>query len=245
MARPISLADAQLQMARTIAQGPEALTDALFAGTPAQVIRGLKVHANTISHARLVALEATFPRTRALIGEAIFNTLSRNFLDTGNGRNQSLDGLGRHFADWLQANAIAPECVTLARFEWLWLESYHAADVTPLSVSAFAALSQTEVLELRIKPHPAARVLRNDANVATIIGLDTTDEWLLLARPDAEVLAYAIPDTTASLLRLFAESDNLAHAFETFLSRRSNNNPLAAMQFLLAAEVLRKDESQC
>lgn len=243
MIPPISLADAQLQMARTIAQGREALTDALFVGTPVQVLRGLKVHANTISHARLVALEATFPRTRALIGEAIFNSLSRDYLDTGNGRNQPLDGLGRHFADWLQANAIAPECVTLARFEWLWLESYHATDMAPLSVSAFAALSPSEVLELRIKPHPAAHVLRNDPDIATIIGLDAPAEWLLLARPEAEVMAYAIADATASLFQLFATSDNLADAFETFLLRHPNSNPLEAMQFLLAAGVLRKDES--
>jgi hypothetical protein len=240
MSPRFSLAEAQSCVARTIEDGPAALPAALFAGVPEHVLRGLKVHANTISHARLVALEDTFPRTRALIGEAAFNTLSRDYLDSGNGCDQSLDNLGRDFPDWLQANAIAQGCVTLARFEWLWLTSYHAPDATPLTPSLFTGASLAEVLDLRITPHPAAHLMPNDTDIASIICLEKTGAFLLIARPDAEVVVYAVTDTTASLFEAFTTSHNLAAAFETFLARHANDSPLDAMQFLLAAGALRE-----
>ncbi len=51
----------------TFSEVNDHLPDDLFAGPHERVLVGMKVHANTISHARLVALEETFPRTRDVI----------------------------------------------------------------------------------------------------------------------------------------------------------------------------------
>ena len=55
---------AQQAMMRAIDLGPDFAPHDLFSAIPERVMLGLRVHANTISHARLVALEDTFPRTR-------------------------------------------------------------------------------------------------------------------------------------------------------------------------------------
>src|SRR3546814_16252725 len=63
----------QAAITATLLHGPGHLPADLFAGSDAAVLRGLRVHANTISQARLVALEETFQRTRDYSGEEEFN----------------------------------------------------------------------------------------------------------------------------------------------------------------------------
>ena len=92
---------AQSAIAATLLQGPAHLPTDLFAGSDAAVLRGLRVHANTISHARLVALEESFPRTRDYLGEEKFNRLSRRFVEEGGAQRRSLNDIGAGFADWL------------------------------------------------------------------------------------------------------------------------------------------------
>ena len=56
----LSLEAIEAKFIDTINNGPDVLDPALFAGPLDRVLIGLKTHANTISHARLTALEATF-----------------------------------------------------------------------------------------------------------------------------------------------------------------------------------------
>lgn len=85
---PSMLDDDQAAVAATLLHGPRNLPTGLFAGTEAAVLRGLRVHANTISHARLVALEETFPRLREHLGEgAGRSTASRAPLSKRAGRS--------------------------------------------------------------------------------------------------------------------------------------------------------------
>ena len=124
----------QAAIAATLLQGPDHLPAGLFAGEDAAVLRGLRVHANTISHARLVALEETFPRTRAHLGDADFNRLSRIFVEAGGAEGRALSDIGRDFPGWLDD----PLAADVARVEWAWLESYHAAEAPPLRLADLA-----------------------------------------------------------------------------------------------------------
>lgn len=104
----------QAAIAATLLHGPDHLPAGLFAGDDNAVLRGLRVHANTVSHARLVALEETFPRTREHLGEAEFNRLSRAFVEGGGAERLALPDIGRDFAGWLGD----PLAADLARVEW-------------------------------------------------------------------------------------------------------------------------------
>ena len=59
-----SLDRAQANFIATINDGPDALDPELFSGPIDRVLLGLKAHANTISHARLVALKRLSPYAR-------------------------------------------------------------------------------------------------------------------------------------------------------------------------------------
>jgi hypothetical protein len=188
----------QAAIAATLLHGPDHLPPGLFAGDDSAVLRGLRVHANTISHARLVALEETFPRTRDYLGAAEFNRLSRTFIDGGGARGRSLTDIGAGFADRLAD----PRAADLARIEWLWLESYHAVEAPALALADLAGCDEAALLALRVRRHPATRVaaLASDAAPLVDAAFAAGTAVLLVTRPDAEVRLFATGAVEATLL---------------------------------------------
>lgn len=201
--------DAQAAIATTLLRGPDHLPAGLFAGDAATVLRGLRVHANTISHARLVALEESFPLTRGYLGEAEFNRLSRGFVEEGRAQGRSLADIGAGLPEWL-ADPLAAD---LARVEWAWLESYHAADAPALALSDLAGLGEAGLLDLRVKRHPAVRVIALASAAAPLIDAalapDTTA--LLATRPDAEVKLFPLHTAAIAMLDMADEFSPLGN----------------------------------
>jgi hypothetical protein len=188
----------QAAVAATLLHGPRHLPSGLFAGTEAAVLRGLRVHANTISHARLVALEETFPRLRDHLGAAEFNRLSRVFVEAGGAERRPLADIGAGFADWLDD----PLAADIARVEWAWLESYHAADAAALRLADLAGCDEAALLATRVRRHPAARILLLATGAAphldAAFAADTAA--ILLTRPEAEVRSFAAHPADAAAI---------------------------------------------
>ncbi|HWV61919.1 MAG TPA: DNA-binding domain-containing protein [Sphingopyxis sp.] len=192
------LEQGQAAIAATLLRGPGHLPPDLFIGSDAAVLRGLRVHANTISHARLIALEETFPRTRDYLGEGEFNLLSRRFVDEGGAGRRSLNAIGGGFADWLAD----PRAADLARSEWAWLESYHAADAPALALTDLIGLGETELLALPVRRHPAVRIVALTGDAAPLVdpAFAADTRVLLVTRPDADVrLCGAEPSDATAL----------------------------------------------
>ncbi len=188
----------QAAIAATLLLGPDHLPAGLFAGGEAAVLRGLRVHANTISHARLVALEDTFPRTRQYLGDAAFNHASRLFVETGGAGSQSLSDIGSHFPGWL-ADPLAAD---LARVEWAWLKSYHAADAPALRLADLAGYEADALLGLPVRLHPAARVVTLTSDAAPLVdpAFESGTAAVIVTRPEAEVQLYMlVPAANAAL----------------------------------------------
>jgi hypothetical protein len=208
----VQLEPLQTAMMAAIDLGPDQVPEGVFAGGRAAALRGLAVHANTISHARLVALEETFPRTRARLGAESFNRLSRGFVETGDCTREPLATIGRVFPAHIAPTH--PEDATLARFEWFWLESYHAADADALDLATLARLDEDRLLALVLVRHPAARI-------ATAPGAAQGDwpdlrdgELALIARPDCEVRVSPASQAMGMLLEMLDEPCLVADLLE-------------------------------
>lgn len=201
--------EAQAAIAATLLHGPDHLPAGLFAGSDGEVLRALRVHANTISHARLVALEETFPQTRAHLGDAEFNRLSRAYLDAGGARHRSLADIGKGFADTLSD----PVAADLARIEAAWLEAYHATDAPALDLADLAGLDEAGLLALRVRRHPAARGLTLASPAAPLIdpAFASDVRALLAARPAAEVRLLAIDVSVIAVLAMAGEISSLGN----------------------------------
>ncbi len=201
--------EAQAAVAATLIRGPDYLPDDLFAGDAAAVQRGLRVHANTISHARLIALEDTFPRTRDHLGAAEFNRVSRAFIDVGGAQRRSLARIGAGFPAWLAD----PPAADVARAEWAWLESYHAADAPSLALADLHGLSGADLLGLAVRRHPAVRTVTLSRAAAPLVDPRFAPgvRALLVVRPAAEVRLLAIDAADVAALDMAREISPLGN----------------------------------
>lgn len=226
----------QAAIAATLLHGPDHLPADIFAGDAAAVLRGLRVHANTVSHARLVALEDTFPRTRGYLGEAAFNRLSRAFVEAGGAEGRSLSDIGAAFPDWL-ADPLAAD---LARIEWAWLQSYHAAEAPALAIADLAGLDEAALLALPVRRHPAVHVVALSAAAAPLVNPAFAHEveTVLAARPDAEVRLHAVHAEEATALAMVGEISPLGN----LIAHLAEHHPdgVAAVAALIGAGALEK-----
>ncbi len=228
----LALLEPQRQMQAVLAHGPVALPPGLFEGAPERVILGLAVHANTISHARLVAFEESFPHTRTLLGEGPFNELTRAALDEGIGTGEPRATIGRAFPAWLEARGGPQSAVALARFELAWLEAFHAAERDALTVEALAGRDETALLSTRIAAHPATRLCTATPEIWQALGAESVAEpHVLITRPDADVAAHPASEALALLF------DQLPATIETALTAMGDAYPEADLAATFSALV--------
>jgi hypothetical protein len=214
------LENGQEAMMRALDHGPAHLPQDLFAGSDDRVLAGMKVHANTISHARLIALEDTYPRTREHLGHARFNQHSRLFLQQPGVTGRSLGMIGAGFDGFLARHGEGEGSAGLARFEWLWLQSYHAADAECLELDELTALTPDALLEQSLASHPAAfgasfHPLVHELFGAEVPGLAAA-EAILIARPEAEVLVSPATAIMADVLFAAEKSCTIGNLLERF-----------------------------
>lgn len=236
-----SLELVQRGMMQAIALGPDHVPAGLFRGGRVAALRGLPVHANTISHARLVALEETFPRTRSLLGESPFNRLSRRYVEGSGIGALPLAAIGRQFPDWLQAMDQPHSAIGLARFEWAWLQSYHAAEAPAFGLSDLVALGEAEIADLALACHPASEILELDVEARTALELDFTDPFILITRPGAEVRVAAVSPVAARLHAAFARPAAVCN----LLGKTGEPDVEPALLALVAAGALIRTEEVC
>jgi len=202
--------DAQLAMRTALARGPDYCPPDLFVGSIASTVRGLKAHANTISHARHVALEETYPRTRALIGARNFHQLASEHLADAAVLRSPLAQIGNGFATRLVGAAR-----NLAQVEWVWLEAHGAYDAAPFDLAAIARLDPQAVAAARIALHPSTRLVT--------IGEPARLKWdgttirathILVTRPHAEVIVTGADRSVATLIKLLNRPRTLGELLE-------------------------------
>jgi hypothetical protein len=232
----LSLEAAQANFIRTINDGPNVLEPNLFEGPIDRVLLGLKAHANTISHARLVALEESFPLTRAHLGEAEFNRLSRDFVETEAARASDNNLVGKGFPDFLSANSSASE---LAQIEWAWLGAYHAAEADALELSAIAGLAEDKLLGMTVAWHPATWLVPVSAAPSPQLELGAErPAAILIIRPQAEVRLLPIDTATVPIATACQKSATIGNLLALAAEQSGITDPAGPVLTLIGAGAL-------
>lgn len=236
----LPLHEAQNNFIVTINDGPAWLNPDLFDGPHDRILLGLRAHANTVSHARLVALEDTFPLTRTAMGEAEFNILSRRYCETPEARRLDSNGIGCGLPDFLRAHDFFSAISDLAKIEWAWLESYNAADHKPLSIGAISSHSSDDLLALNIGIHPAARLVALSMSpFAVIAELGTVHETaLLITRPELSVSLTPADDITHRLFNAATNGCTICNLIEITVEEDNEAGPMAPILTLIGAGAL-------
>jgi hypothetical protein len=201
----------------------------------------MRVHANTISHARLVALEETFPRTLAHMGHAAFNQLAHTFVEQPEVTAQALALIGAGFNGFLAAQGHA-DAADLARYEWLWLMAYHAADAEPLTLSDLAGLTPEALLEVTVAAHPAATAGRYAQLVHAMLedevpGLADA-EAILVTRPDVDVLTLPATRRMVDLCAVAQNPRSIGNLLGSMRELTDDNDDVVAAQMQALVDLI-------
>lgn len=222
----------------TINHGPAMLDPELFFGPSDRVLLGLKAHANTISHARLVALEDSFPRTRQAMGDARFNMVSREYCQAAAARETPVNLIGEGFANFLKGEGEGGSVIDLARIEWAWLISYHAAEAQAMELSMLAGIDEEALMQTAISRHPAAILIDLAAPLSPELGELAeigTAKSILLTRPDAEVKLWPVTMNIAALFRSIGDISSMSNLLAISIEQEENGEPLDPVIRLIEA----------
>jgi hypothetical protein len=198
----------------TISAFARALTDPA-APPPAQTLgredrpdaRRFAVYRNNVAVGLTKALEARYPVTRRLVGDAFFRAMAGAYIAGEKPRSAVLIRYGADFPAFVRGFAPAAELVYLpdvAALENAWMEAYHAAEAGLLALAALAEAAPERLESLRLVFHPAARLLRLATPAASIWAAHQGEgepeppkvwapEDALVTRPQADVLVRTLP----------------------------------------------------
>lgn len=237
------LADQLGNFIDTINDGPDALHPSLFSGPVDRVMLGLKAHANTINHARLVALEQTFPLTRDHLGEATFHQIGRDFIETTQAKACDANRLGETFAEFVRANVKCAAASDLAGIEWAWLESYHAPDQPPMLLSDLSRLDHADLLNVRLASHPSAKIIRPTAPISASLAelAGQFPDALLALRSGIAVELIPLNSIAAAVFSAACNKNaNVGNLLTAAIEHDPDTDPLASITLLIGAGALVK-----
>ena len=215
--------------------------------------RHFQVYRNNVFENFTAALKAVYPVTGRLVGEGFFRYLATTYIPLHPPRGGNLHDFGGQLPEFLEDFAPARELVYLpdvARLEWAWHESFHAADGAALDVAALAAVPAERHAGLEFALQPSARLVSSPHPVLRIwqvnqegfqgnneVSLDEGGaRMLVIRRRQVEIEPLDAGDY--NLLSAFAAGQSFARAAESALQAQPDYDLATALQRHVAAGTL-------
>jgi hypothetical protein len=133
--------------------------------------RRLQIYRNNGRTGLAEALAAVYPVVRRLVGEDWFRQATRRYARKWPSRSGNLHDFGDHFPRYLArlpGTRELPYLADVARLEWAYHRVFHAADHAPLDPARLAAVPPEHQAALRLRLHPAARLVVSPYPVFTL-----------------------------------------------------------------------------
>ena len=128
----------------------------------AGAVERLDIYASMYFFRLFDCLAEDFPALHSVLGHETFHHVARDYLAAHPSRHPSLRALGAALGDFLERKPLhgqPPYLADLARFEWLLLEAFDAADRTPQPSERLKTLPAEEWPLLRLELSPSLQVL--------------------------------------------------------------------------------------
>lgn len=238
-----SLADAQDKFMTCLQKGPGHFPSDLFSESDDRALLGLKAHANTVSHARLVALETAYPKLHDHMGHATFHAVSREYVEQDHILSCDMNSIARDFADFLDQNGHDASEIDLARVEWSWIESYNSTEAPPLVLEDIAALAEEQLLAFPVTAHPAARLVRLAGPLSPELSElgEETPTALIIARPEAEVLFHPVDAISADIAEKIANISTMGNLLSLAIELGDETSAMDRIVHLIRAGTMTKE----
>jgi hypothetical protein len=207
------------------------------------------VYRNNVTVSLIDSLATIYPAVHRITGARFFRAMARFHIRATPPTSPLLFEYGRGFPAFIEAYEFAkgmPWLADVARLERAWLDAYHAADATPLSAEALAALPPERLANAVFASHPATRVVRSSFSAVTIFAANRIDtavgpidagkpEDALITRPDAEVVVRHLPAGGAAFLTSLISGQSLGEAVASALQSSSDFDIAAGIAAMIEA----------
>ena len=226
------IADMQARFVAALRTPSLAVPDDVTAPEASLRERRFNVYRNTVHASLAAALAARFPVVERLVGDEFFRAMALVFIDEAPPASPILSRYGAAFPAFLEVFEPArelPYLADVARLEWARSEAYHAADAAAIAIDVLARVAPEALSDVRLIPHPAARLVASvfpvcalwatnthDAEVKPI-ALDAGGEAAVVTRPQLEVLVTPISQGS----RFFFEALSLGATLGEVIERTS------------------------
>lgn len=174
------------------------------------------------------ALADMYPVVKRLVGDAAFSVLATTYVRQFPPQERALLLYGENFPQFI---AKLPELSSLpylpdvARLEYLWTATYHAAEGETITKQEVASINADEFAGIRLVPHPSMHCIRSDypifriweANqneeIEELISLDEGSSYIILIRPRTEVEVREVSQGSYIFLCKLQEGDSIDSAY--------------------------------
>ncbi len=221
-------------------------------GQPAA--RRFGIYRNNVTVSLVNALSEVFPTVQNLVGEEFFRAMARLYVQDNPPTSRLLFEYGASFPAFIgqfEPAADLPFLPDVARLERLWLDSFHAADATPLDGTLLQRVAPEQLASLTFVIHPATRLFRGNHAAVTIMARDRAGEPLdgldpfiaedgLVTRPAYDPEIRHLPKGGADFISLLMEGHTLGEAAGAALSADPDFNLPAAISAIIEAGAFSK-----
>jgi len=173
-----------------------------------------------------------------MLGDDVFNALSRAYTETEAGRASDSNRIGVGFLEFLDTRNLDAAATDLAQIEWAWLTCYNAAEAEILETASLATLDEEAMLALPVRRHPAAQMVTLNAPLSAELGElgDTSDAAaILITRPQNEVRLLPVDKLTAGIFKSVGNFAQMSNLLTIALEHGGNDAPLEPILTLIGA----------
>ena len=208
------------------------------------------VYRNNVRAAYYRVLRDTFPCVHKLTGDEFFRAMAQDYFYNNLPVSRLVSAYGYALPAFIETYlpcAGLPYLADVARFELLWLQSYHAPEAASLPLVAIERRLSADPEGSRIRLHPSMRLLASDYPVIDIwqnhrrdapepMRIEKSAAFTLIARPGQDVRIQKISRAAFDVLHALADGRRLCEAFDG--QDDAGEDPTTILQQIFAAEII-------
>jgi hypothetical protein len=190
------------------------------------------VYRNNVTVSLIEALASTFPGVQAMVGEAFFREMARQYVRQHPPASPVIMHYGETFPAFIEDFGPAktlPFLGDVARLDRAWLNAYHAADAHALTAAEFQGVGEELLGTAVFTPLPASEVVKSQFPLVTLweasragqppqFGDKPVPEWAVVVRPEYEVRVIGVGEVEGTFLAALAGGALLGEATERVLA---------------------------
>jgi hypothetical protein len=207
------------------------------------------VYRNNVVHSLITAMGDAFPAIKKIVGAEFFDAMAGLYVRAYPPHEPMMMFYGRDFPAFLadfEPAVSMPYLPEVARLELARRDCYHAADAEPVDAMDLTAMSPDALMAAKFSFVPSAILFSSNVpahsiwhyNMVEQFQITNPQEWVLLARPEFDVVVYQLDAGTHTILKTLQQGETLETAFDSALKIDTELDLSGAIGLMMGAQII-------